>query len=271
MEDIADDRDLQPFDPSELLLDRVEVEDGLLRVLVLTVAVVHDVSVRVQRDEVRRPDLLVADDDDIGVVAADRERRVLQRLPFVYRRAGRLDRHHVGGKALGGKLEARGRPRGGLVEEIDDGAAAESRQLLHLALERAGKGPREREQPLDVPALEVRNRDQVAASRPVWRQELVTDQWVDVSHGSTFLVRNEEHGIDLVDLDELHAHVLALRGRQVLADVVGSDRKLAMAAVDQDGELDTGRAAVLEERVDRGADRAARVEHVVDEDTRLSL
>ena len=39
-----------------------------------------------------------------------------------------------------------------------------------------------------------------------------------------------------------------------------------MAAVDEDGELDASRPAVLEERLDRGADRAAGVEDVVDED-----
>ena len=44
-----------------------------------------------------------------------------------------------------------------------------------------------------------------------------------------------------------------------------------MAAVADDGELDTGRAAVVEEGVDRGADRAAGVEDVVDEDARLPL
>ena len=39
-----------------------------------------------------------------------------------------------------------------------------------------------------------------------------------------------------------------------------------MAAVGEHGELDAGRAPVLEQRVDRGADRAAGVEDVVDED-----
>ena len=44
-----------------------------------------------------------------------------------------------------------------------------------------------------------------------------------------------------------------------------------MAAVCEDGELHPLRAAVLEERVDRRADRAARVEDVVDEDHRAPL
>ncbi len=38
-----------------------------------------------------------------------------------------------------------------------------------------------------------------------------------------------------------------------------------MTAVDEDGELDPRGPAVVEQRVDRGADRPARVEHVVDE------
>ena len=60
-------------------------------------------------------------------------------------------------------------------------------------------------------------------------------------------------------------------GRQVLADVVGPDRQLAVAAVGEHGELDARRAAVLEQRVDRGADRAAGVEDVVDEDHGAAL
>src|SRR5947209_9837978 len=72
--------------------------------------------------------------------------------------------------------------------------------------------------------------------------------------GSCELLRDcagERADRDLVDLVELeHADVDALgrRGRQVLADVVGADRKLAVAAVGQDRELDPARAAVVEER-----------------------
>src|SRR5919198_3102646 len=46
-------------------------------------------------------------------------------------------------------------------------------------------------------------------------------------------VRQQEHLVDLVDLDELHLDALAAGGREVLADVVGSDRELAVAAVGQ--------------------------------------
>ena len=44
-----------------------------------------------------------------------------------------------------------------------------------------------------------------------------------------------------------------------------ADRQLAPAAVDQHGELDARRPAVVEQLVHRRAHRAAGVEHVVDE------
>ena len=87
VQDVADDRDVQTFEPAELLAHRVEVEERLRRMLVLPVAGVHDVGLRHARDEVRRADLRVADDDHVGVVCAERDRRVLQRLALVDRRA----------------------------------------------------------------------------------------------------------------------------------------------------------------------------------------
>src|SRR5829696_4794653 len=40
-----------------------------------------------------------------------------------------------------------------------------------------------------------------------------------------------------VDFLHVHPHVFAGLGREVLADVIGADRKLAVPAVDQDREL----------------------------------
>src|SRR4029450_4290542 len=80
--------------------------------------------------------------------------------------------------------------------------------------------------------------------------------------------RDEQHLVDLVHLDELNLDALLPRGRQVLADVVGTDWKLSVSPVRQAGELDARGAPVVEKRVDRRADRSARVQHVVDEDAR---
>ena len=52
---------------------------------------------------------------------------------------------------------------------------------------------------------------------------------------------------------------------QVLAHVVGPDGQLAVAAVGQHRQLHPRRAAVVEQRVDGRAHRAAGVEHVVDQ------
>src|SRR5919198_5904345 len=78
-------------------------------------------------------------------------------------------------------------------------------------------------------------------------------------------LRYEQDLVDLVDLDELHLDALVAGGRQVLADVVGTDRKLAVAPVGEAGELHARGAAVVEEGLDRCADRPPGVEDVVDE------
>ena len=72
--------------------------------------------------------------------------------------------------------------------------------------------------------------------------------------------------VDPVGLLEADEDALVARGRQVLADVVGADRELAVAAVGEHGELDPGRAAVVEQGVDRRPHGAAGEEDVVDED-----
>src|SRR5919109_2661783 len=89
--------------------------------------------------------------------------------------------------------------------------------------------------------------------------------------GLLFWAGDEQDAVDLVDLDELDLDPLAAGGRQVLADVVGTDRKLAMAAVGEAGELHPSRAAVVEKGVDRRTNGPAGVEDVVDEHARHSL
>src|SRR4029450_6427126 len=83
--------------------------------------------------------------------------------------------------------------------------------------------------------------------------------------------RDEQHLVDLVHLDELHLDALLPRGRQALARLVRPDWNLAVPPVRQAGELDARGAPVVEKRVDRRADRSARVQHVVDEDDRATF
>ena len=53
----------------------------------------------------------------------------------------------------------------------------------------------------------------------------------------------DDHGVLVVDAGEVDPDPLDQRGREVLADEVGADRQLAVAAVDEDGELDRPRPA----------------------------
>src|SRR6266511_1338133 len=53
--------------------------------------------------------------------------------------------------------------------------------------------------------------------------------------------------------------------RETRADVRCFDRQLAAAAVDQHGELDRVRSSIVEQLVDRRADRTAGIEHIVDQ------
>src|SRR6266545_351583 len=68
---------------------------------------------------------------------------------------------------------------------------------------------------------------------------------------------DEQDLVDLVDLDELNLDAFLAGGRQVLPDVVGSDRKLPVAPVGEAGALHARGAAVVEQGLDRGAERAA--------------
>ena len=68
------------------------------------------------------------------------------------------------------------------------------------------------------------------------------------------------------DLDGL----VAGRGERA-ADVVGADRQLAVAAVDEHGQLDAGRPAEVDQLVERGAHRPAGEQYVVDEHDRAPV
>src|SRR5699024_2119349 len=74
-----------------------------------------------------------------------------------------------------------------------------------------------------------------------------------------------------VDLGQADVDAFAARRREVLAHVVGADRQIAVAEVDEDGEPDPGGAADVGEGIESGPDGAAGEEHVVDEDDCLRV
>src|ERR1051325_2828877 len=75
----------------------------------------------------------------------------------------------------------------------------------------------------------------------------------------------------LLHLAELDAHPFAVGARDMFADVIGLQRNLAMAAVDENREADGSRPADFENDAERGLDRLPSVNDVIDNDYRPVL
>ena len=69
---------------------------------------------------------------------------------------------------------------------------------------------------------------------------------------------HQQHLFHAVDLLELHFDDLDVGGLHRAADEARLDRQFAVAAIDQHQQLHARRTAVVEQRVERGANRAAR-------------
>src|SRR5258707_15505297 len=79
------------------------------------------------------------------------------------------------------------------------------------------------------------------------------------------LAGNDHRLVDTVLLGHEHFDALRVGGGHVLADVVGPDRQLAMASVDQHRELDRARPAEVEQRFHRRPRSPPVVDDGVDE------
>ena len=112
--------------------DGQQVEEGLGRVLVGAVARVDDRAAERPGEQLGRAGGRVPHDDDVRTHGLDVPRGIEQRLalPRARRRGREVD--HVGGEPLPRDLERRARAGRGLVEEVDDGLAAEGGDLLDL-------------------------------------------------------------------------------------------------------------------------------------------
>src|SRR6266852_128418 len=92
-----------------------------------------------------------------------------------------------------------------------------------------------------------------------------------ISAAWRFLDGNDHRLVDAVLLGDEDLDAFRVRGRDVLADVVGPDRQLAVAAVDQHGQLYRARASEVHQRIHSGSRRAPVVDDIVDEDHNLAV
>src|SRR4029450_1062591 len=103
---------------------------------------------------------------------------------------------------------------------------------------------------------------------------------VELSHREQILPRPahlgllgffDDDAVLAVVLAQAHGDAFTARSREVVADVLRADRQLAVSAIDQARELDRGRPAEVDDRVERRANRPAGEEDVVHEDHGLVL
>src|ERR1700704_1101949 len=79
-----------------------------------------------------------------------------------------------------------------------------------------------------------------------------------------FLAGNDHRLVDAIVFRRQNLDHLRIGGGYVLADVVRSDRQLAMSAIDQHRALGGPRAAKVHQGVHRRARRPAVMDHVID-------
>src|SRR5216684_8230919 len=86
-----------------------------------------------------------------------------------------------------------------------------------------------------------------------------------------FLDGNYHRLVDAVLLGDEDLDALRVRGGHVLADVIGTDRQLAVAAIDEHRQLDRPRASEVHQRIHRGSSRPPVVDDIVHEHDHLAV
>ena len=156
---------IQMFRPSRSprrSAQRVDVQQRLRRVLVLAVAGVDDRRAASSRETSSAAPAHGVRMTIASGLWAPRVRTVsLSDSPFSTLEPRRAEVHDVGAEALGGELERAARAGGGLVEEVEDRAAAQRGDLLDLAVGDLGERGGAVADALDVGAVEVLDGEQV--------------------------------------------------------------------------------------------------------------
>ena len=166
------------------------------------------------------------------------------------------DVHDVGGEVLGGDLEAHARPRRGLVEEDRHVATAQGRDLRDRSredlLHRVGR-PHDEVDLVRVRTSTSRRWRWRQATPEGWCGDAAANRWTPGGTGSRAarVIRRRPTRSTAAGTSrsistpsspstsgQMDLHDLVARRGDVLADVVGADRQLAVAAIDEDREAD---------------------------------
>ena len=218
----------------------------------------------------------VAHHEHLRAERLDRPDGVDQRLALRHRRGRCRDVHDVRRQVLGRDLERDAGPRRRLVEQDRHVPTAQRRDLgdrprqdlahrvgrAHDEVEVGGRQAVDVEQMAMAPADRLRFRGDIdGRDDDLGRRRALVDH-VGHATGSAASGLSTRRSISTPSSPSVSSrctlHDLLARGRHVLADVVGPDRQLAMAAVDEHGQADRLGPPEVDQRVHRGPDRATR-------------
>jgi hypothetical protein len=118
VDDVADDRDSQPIELTEMVEDCAGIQQRLSRMLVGSVACVQNRSTKVAREEVRRAGRRVTHDDGVGPHGNKRVQSIDQRLAFGDAGRLRLNGTNFSAEPACGNFEAYASSSGCFEEEI---------------------------------------------------------------------------------------------------------------------------------------------------------
>ena len=136
VQDVAEDRDVQPFEAAAAVANRQRIEQRLRGMLVRAVAGVDHRNIQAARDEIRGARRCMTHHDAVGLHGVERADRVEQRFAFFQAGGFRLQIHRVGAEARGRRGEADARASGRLEESERHGLAAQRGQFFQgMALE----------------------------------------------------------------------------------------------------------------------------------------
>ena len=106
MEDVADECDRAVSQLAELFDEGIDVEQRLGRVGVYAIARIDNVTVKPERDTLRKTGFVMAHDEDADAERAERKRGVFQRFAFGCKtQAFRREIDDVGAEIQLGKIE----------------------------------------------------------------------------------------------------------------------------------------------------------------------
>ena len=135
MQNVADDNDLQPFDPLFVLQDRKHVEQPLGGMLVRSVTRIDDHRLQDLRCELGRTFHFMPHHHHVDAHRLDRQQCVAQAFPFDH--AGRRSRDvdHIGAKVFTGQFERSPGAGAWLVKQVDDRFAAQCRHFFDITVD----------------------------------------------------------------------------------------------------------------------------------------